>query len=377
MAKTRSNGEGNIRLRSDGRYEVRVSGGVDFTTGQHIRISRYANSMEEAIQLLHKLNLAVGNSSAIQNQKIVLEDWLELWMDIYMKGHLKQSTYMSYETYARKHFNPALGKIPLTELTPRLLQQFYNYKMETEKLSPKSISNMNLYLHKALDQAVREGIIPDNPASHLDLPHSPRPQVTIFTRDEQARLVRASYQHRYGVFIRLVLMTGIRLGELLGLKWEDIDFRSRMMHIRRTLNRLQIPGLPENHKGPKTEIVLQEPKTSNSARSIPLLPNVLQDLLRWRTVQEADRTAAGDRYQESGMIVTNPLGGYIEPRTFSDYYAQILALAGLPHFTFHALRHTFASRAMEQGMDEKTLSVLLGHYSVSFTLDTYAHVLDD
>lgn len=149
------------------------------------------------------------------------------------------------------------------------------------------------------------------------------------------------------------------------------------MHIRRTLNRLQIPGLPENHKGPKTEIVLQEPKTSNSARSIPLLPNVLQDLLRWRTVQEADRTAAGERYQESGMIVTNPLGGYIEPRTFSDYYAQILALAGLPHFTFHALRHTFASRAMEQGMDEKTLSVLLGHYSVSFTLDTYAHVLDD
>lgn len=99
--------------------------------------------------------------------------------------------------------------------------------------------------------------------------------------------------------------------------------------------------------------------------------------MNWRTVQKNDQVAAGDRYQDSGMVVTNQSGGYIEPRTFKDYYNQILNIAGVRHFTFHALRHTFASRAMEQGMDVKTLSVLLGHYSVSFTLDTYAHVLND
>ena len=104
---------------------------------------------------------------------------------------------------------------------------------------------------------------------------------------------------------------------------------------------------------------------------------LLQELSHWRSVQDTDRLAAGERYQNSGMLVTNPFGGYIEPRTFKDYYNEILCMAGVGHRTFHALRHTFASRALEQGMDAKTLSVLLGHYSVSFTLDTYAHVLDN
>lgn len=99
-------------------------------------------------------------------------------------------------------------------------------------------------------------------------------------------MVQASFQHRYGVFIRLVLLTGIRLGELLGLRWEDIDFRTNMLHIRRTLNRLQKQNLPENYNGARTEIVIQEPKTENSVRSIPLLPQLVQDLLNWRHVQE-------------------------------------------------------------------------------------------
>jgi hypothetical protein len=123
--------------------------------------------------------------------------------------------------------------------------------------------------------------------------------------------------------------------------------------------------------------VIQTPKSENSIRSIPLLPQVLQDIQAWRAVQLSEKQVAGNAYQDSGMIVTNPLGGYMEPRTFKDSYNNILALAGLPHFTFHALRHTFASRAMEQGVDAKTLSVILGHASVSFTSDTYTHVLNE
>ena len=149
------------------------------------------------------------------------------------------------------------------------------------------------------------------------------------------------------------------------------------MHIRRTLNRLNKTKRPTAPGESTTEIVIQNPKSENSVRSIPLLPAVMQDLLAWKAVQEQDGQRAGEAYNRSGYIVTNELGGYIEPRTFKDYYNQILALSGLPHFTFHALRHTFASRAMEQGMDAKTLSTILGHYSVSFTLDTYAHVLNE
>ena len=377
MSKKRYDGEGNIRLRSDGRYEVRVSGGVDFVTGEPIRISRYAKTEEEAIKLLHQLSFATGCNQKLYSQSMTLGEWLEIWLEVYMKHNLKQSTFVSYEGYIRNHYKPVLGQVRLTDLMPQILQQFYNFKMEAEGLSPKTITNMNLCLHKALDQACKEGLITANPASALNLPKSKRPDIEILTRHEQAMLIKCSHQHRYGVFIRLVLATGLRLGELLGLMWEDIDFQRNMLYVRRTLNRLKIPALPDHYTGPKTEIVFQEPKTDHSIRSIPLLNGVIQDLMRWKMVQNTDRDAAGDAYLETGMIVTNPMGGYIEPRTFSDYYHQMLQMAGLRHFTFHALRHTFASRAMEQGMDYKTLSILLGHSSVSFTMDTYAHVLDD
>lgn len=253
MAKNRLDGEGNIRLRKDGRYEVRISGGIDFSTGLPIRVSRYASTEEEAIELRNRMSLSMGKNNIIQRQNIRLGEWLDLWMDVYMKNHLKQSTLISYETYARKHFKPALGQTRLIDITPQLLQQFYNYKAETEGLSPKTISNMNLYLHKALDQAHKEGLISTNPASALNLPRSQRPQIEILTRDEQAQLVRASRTHRYGVFIRLVLATGLRLGELLGLMWQDIDFRTNLLHVRHTLNRLKIPNLPDDYSGPKTE----------------------------------------------------------------------------------------------------------------------------
>lgn len=376
MSKTRANGEGSIRLRADGRWEVRITLDIDFATGEPRRVSLYAPTQEEAVKLLHEASFR-RDSSPKNFQTISLSEWLDLCLDVYMKNSLKQSTYNSYECYIRVHLKPALGDVQLKDLTPRLLQQYYNYKAESEGLAPKTIVNINLFLHKALSYAVTEGYIPSNPAASINLSRGSKPQIEILTRDEQSQLIRTSYQHRYGVFIRLVLFTGLRLGELLGLRWEDLDIQSGMLHIRRTLNRLSKMKKPTEPGESSTEIVIQEPKTQNSIRSIPLLPAVVQELMAWHNVQRNDQTVAGNDYHNSGMLVTNPLGGYIEPRTFKDQYNQILKLAGLRHFTFHALRHTFASRAMEQGMDAKTLSVILGHYSVAFTMDTYAHVLTD
>lgn len=374
MSKTRANGEGSIRRRADGRWEVRISLGIDFATGQPKRISRYAATQEEAVKLLHELSY-IKNTVPRHFNNITLGEWLSLALNTYMKNSLKQSTYNSYESYIRIHFKPALGNLALHDLTPRVLQEFYNYKYEVEGLAPKTITNLNLFLHKALSYAKAEGYIPGNPAECINLPRGPKPQIEILTRDEQARLVHTSYRDRYGVFVRLVLFTGLRLGELLGLRWEDVDFRDGMLYVRRTLNRLNKIN-PANGQH-STEIVIGTPKSENSTRSIPLLPMALRDLTEWRHIQQNDQQTAGAAYQSSGMIVTNPLGGWIEPRTFKDYYDRMLKSAGLRHFTLHALRHTFASRAMEQGMDPKTLSTILGHYSVSFTLDTYAHVLTD
>lgn len=183
-----------------------------------------------------------------------------------------------------------------------------------------------------------------------------------------------SYRFKYGIFVRLTLDTGIRLGELLGLRQEDIDVRKNMLNIRRTLNRL--PKVDYNGIGNSTEIVIQKPKTKNSVCSIPLMQITMKELQQWRNIQFFDAHTAGEIYNDSGFIVTNSTGSYIEPRTFKDYYDEILEASDLGHYTFHALRHTFATRAIGQGMDAKTLSTLLGHYSVAFTLDTYTHVLD-
>lgn len=373
MSKNRINGEGNIRQRPDGRWEVRLSISQNFNNGKTKRISRYANTKEEAVKLLHQMSLLRDTAPNIF-RGTTLEEWLNFCLEFYMKNNLKQSTYISYLGYIRNHLAPALGEIALIDLTPRLLQGFYNFKAE-QGLSPKTIVNINLFLHHALQYAVNEGYIAGNPAEAINLPRGHRPQIEVLTREEQQQLMQFSYQHRYGVFIRLTLFTGLRLGELLGLRWEDVDLQIGLLHVRRTLNRLNKLAADDTNR--TTEIVIQAPKSENSIRTIPLLPNIVQDLQAWQQAQLQDAQTAGTAYTASGFVVTNELGGYIEPDTFRGHYKRLLSAGGFRPFTFHALRHTFATRALEQGMDAKTLSVILGHYSVAFTLDTYAHVLDN
>lgn len=266
----------------------------------------------------------------------------------------------------------SIGKLKLKDITPSLLQNFYHEKV-AGGLSQKTVMNMNLCLHKCLSQAEMEGFLLSNPAAKLNLRRGEKPEILVLTRAQQRLLMEKSRNCRYGVFIRLVLATGLRMGELLALQWKDIDLEQSTLYVRRTLNRLK----SYKDEGPKTEIVFGTPKSQNSRRSIPLLPAVVADLKAWQKIQDADRLALGSGYAKTDMVVTNEVGGYIEQTVFRGYYTALLQDAGLPHFTFHALRHTFATRALEQGMDPKTLSAILGHYSVAFTLDTYAHVLNE
>ncbi len=370
----RANNEGNIRQRSDGRWEARATGGTDYRTGKPKRISVYGKTKSEVISKLRELEYSIHNQKAIDPTSTKLVDWLTYWLETYKKSNIKQSTYVSYRTYIDKHVAVGFPVMKLKDLTTRNLQEFYMYKLQVERLSAKTVINIHRCLHEALKQAVLEHYIPFNPSDAVVLPKQEKPEIEILTLEEQNRLIQASYRFRYGIFIRLTLTTGLRLGEVLGLKWENIDFRSGVLYVRQTLNRLE--KIDYNGTGTKTEIVMQTPKTKNSLRSIPLLPFIAEELKNWRNVQISDKLQAGTAYQDMGMVVTNPFGGYIEPRTFKDYYNKMLESANIGHYTFHALRHTFCTRALENDIDAKTVSTIMGHYSVAFTLDVYGHVLD-
>ena len=334
----RGHNEGNIRQRTDGRWEVRLSAGIDYKTGKPRRTSTCCNTRQEAIAILQQQAHEVRAQGWRDPMSVTLGEWYEYWLETYMKDTVKQSTYASYRSYLNKHFC-VLGKILLKKLEPHTLQEFYNYKFREEGLSSKTLRNYHMALHKCLQQAVKERLLVYNPCDAVTLPSGEKPEIVVFSNDQQRALVQASYRHRYGVFIRLDLCTGLRMGELLALKWEDIDFSTAQLHVRRTINRL---AKYEAHDGEnKTEIVFGTPKTKNSRRTIPLTRTMADELARWKQQQAQDKIRAGDKYTDDGFIVTNEFGHYFEQKTFKDYYDRLLKDADIGHFTFHALRHPY------------------------------------
>lgn len=278
----RAKNEGSIRQRSDGRWEARATGSIDYRTGKPKRISVYGKTKTEVIGKLRELEYDIHNRKAIDPTSTKFVDWLTYWLETYKKNNIKQSTYVSYRGYIERHVAVGFPVMKLKDLTSRDLQEFYNYKLAVENLSTKTILNIHRCLHEALKQAVLEHYLTFNPSDAVILPKREKPEIEILTREEQTKLIQASYQFRYGIFIRLTLTTGMRLGEVLGLKWENIYLRSGILNIRQTLNRLE--KIDYNGIGSKTEIVFQVPKTKNSIRSIPLLPFMIKELQDWKNV---------------------------------------------------------------------------------------------
>ena len=302
---------------------------------------------------------------------------------------VKQSTYVSYEAYARLHVEPALGRIKLCDLTVERFQKLFNKKHKAtgneKSLSEKSLRNLYNMLHNCLEQAVINGHLMRNPIHGVKLPTVPKREKRILSQAEQIALQAAASQSRTLTAFAIIftLSTGVRLGELLGLQWGDVDYVNRSVTIRRTVGRLH--KIDENGykvaKAPgvvTTEIVTKTPKSVTSMRTIPLFDQVWNDLMIYKGKQEGLFLSMGLKVTPETFIFASPAtGGVYEPRTFEDVFKRTLDEAGLRNINFHALRHTFATRALEAGMDIKVLSSLLGHAQASTTLNFYAHALPD
>ena len=373
------NNEGTIRKRADGRWEARSTVGYD-DDGKQVQRSIYGKTRAEVAQQLNQILVSMAENEYVAPNKMTVGMWFETWLRNYAQVTIRPSTYISYEGFIYNHIKPKLGNLLLQDLTTDRLQAFYNDRSSKGRvdgkggLSAKTMRNMHNMLHEALDQAMKNRLISENISNACVLPKQQKKEISILSRAEQKRLLTCLSSERLGFAVLLDLSTGIRIGELCCLRWTDIDMDRRLILVRRTLQRVK-SSLIDRAKDPdyRTKILEGSVKTDNGYRDIPVQDKVFTKLLEYKQAQEAEKELAGCAYADNGYVFANQLGRATEPATMRDMFNRLLVEAKLSHYTFHALRHTFATRAIENGVSIKAVSDILGHSTVQLTMDLYCH----
>ncbi len=279
--------------------------------------------------------------------------------------------------YIRRHINPIIGNLKLSDLNAITLQNFFNQQYSSGSasgtaLAPKTIINMRMMLHEALGDAMKNDLITCNYVEAVKLPKNPKKEMRVLDNAEQARLVETlkASNDRFAFGIFLCLATGIRLGELCGLQWDDISITDSIstLRIARTVGRI-----PDLQAGKGTKLHISSPKSEAANRIIPLNDVILKYLEHYRMQLCA---ALGEQYSiGSNYIMSCKAGKPVEPKYMQEKFKSFLKASDIEDANFHALRHTFATRALEKNVDFKTLSVILGHANVTTTMNLYQHVL--
>lgn len=364
MAKRRKRGDGSVHLRKDGRWEGRCVIGYD-DKGLPVTKNVLAKTKAECVDKLKKLKeTCAGQTTEKLQPGMTFGEWMDFWYQNYSKPKLRPTTQMGYENAIYKHIIPSLGDIPLTELNTNEIQQFYA-KLKREgrlirtELYGKGVSDRTVWschtrIRTALDRAVQDGLIRTNPSADCKLPFQNTKDMQILSREEMQRFLIQAKEEGYFELFLLELATGLRRGEVLALQWDDLDFTTGELRIQRQVYRVN------------GELVVSEPKTKAALRTIVLPPSLVEVLNEYR------QGVASRWMFPSPVKEDSPL----DPATCRKRLQTILDHAGCKQVRFHDLRHLFVTTALENGMDVKTLSAIIGHVSAKTTLNIYTHVTD-
>ncbi len=386
--RTRRNGEGSIRLRKDGRYEGRLW--VPTTDGGEIRRSVYGATWEEAHEELTKLKAQVLSGARVSATGQTVAEYLDYWLREVARDRVRPSTFASYEWLTRRYVVPYLGRKKLARLTPPEIRKFLNRlkgvcqccalgndaqrvasggearccarkprKCCESFLSDGSIRYVHRLLRAALQDAVTDGLLAQNPAKSLRLAHRYRPKFTTWTGEEATRFLKAAREDRLYALYAVALALGLRRGEALGLRWGDVDFADGVLRVAHSLQRVN------------GQLRLGPVKTDGSARKVAVPAPLLAVLKEHRARQDEERKAAGARWREHGLVFTTKIGTPVEPRNVNRHFQALCARARVPRIRFHDLRHSCATLLYEQGVSLENIQDVLGHSSPNVTKTIY------
>ena len=366
MAKRRPQGDGTIRKRNDGRWEARIIIGHK-NDGTPMYKSAFAKTQKSALKQLHQLLDLYRDVDLTEECRMTLGEWMDKWLDEYMIFAIRESTLDSYRAMVKNQVKPFIGNKRLASLTTADMQKFYNkikkegrvreHPVHGKTLADSMVRGIHMMLHEALDMAVKERLLAKNPTNGTTIPKCNYPEKQILGDNQLETFLEAIRGQEYWCdFFYVEVMTGLRRGEICGLKWQDIDFEENKLRVKRSVSVKKGGG-----------VNIGETKTETGVRCIEMPPSVAE-LLKNRK-----QTAITEWVFPALLNPEQP----IHPEAAYRKLKVILKNAELPMIRFHDLRHTFATHATQGGVDPKTLAGILGHTNASFTLDTYTHVTSD
>ncbi|MGW5760027.1 tyrosine-type recombinase/integrase [Streptomyces tendae] len=366
MAKRRPNGGGTITKRSDGRYQGAAY--VTDTDGNRVRKYVYGRTWDEANEKLGKLQDQERNGIPVPSRSWTLGEWLAYWLEHIVAPEREHNTYVKYESKVRLYLLPHLGKKPLVKLTPAQIRAFMA-TLTREKVGASARFEVLRVLRNALNRAMREELITRNVALLVDMPKVSKDRGTAWNAREAIAFLRSVRAHRLYAACVLVLVLGLRRSEVLGLRWQDIDFEAGHFTPVKQVQRVKGVGL-----------VLKDLKTESSQAVLPLPEFCARALGERRELQELERKIAGEHWSQEpdhDLIFSSEHGGMIDPVGFSRSFDRLVKRAGVRRITVRLARHTCGTLLAFLKVHPKVAQAILRHSQISMTMDVYTHVVSD
>ena len=361
----RSNGEGTIYKRKDGRW---CAACYDENYKRHYVYGKTQAEVKKKLKLKQ-------NEMPESLQYLSMQEWVLEFLENYKKNELKVTTYSSY-LYIYRNFieDSELGKMPLDKIPTGILQRYYNEKIG-EGYNSKTVREIGTIINSAFNMAVKLKMLSENPNLYTSIPKKVKYEAKVLCKEEVDRIISEAKEEELYPIIVVTVYTGMRKGEVMALKWENVDFEERKIYIKNSLCRVE-DEQPDEKGRRHSRYEILEPKTQKSIRTIPMLDEVYDALMLQKSRQLKEKEQYKDIYMDCGFVFADQMGNYLPQRTFMEKYHSFLQKYHITDIRFHDLRHTFATLLIEADVSMKVVQELLGHSTITTSMDIYTHISD-